>query len=230
MAWKVYRSRTKEYALFNLRALIELNKGFAEFVGQYMGVCCSIDIMDQGIARRGLLTSNPSEQVHSKWVRERMLAIMDFSIGTLTKMANYQFDRRQEIDACIARGQKIVPKAFQLHKDAIQVGCTLKVLFDVESDSILEAAVYSNLNAYSPTFTVKIRVPGVNGHGDKNCLQCSCRFMVLYSFSLLFPPPIGILSVVCHHRPSIYITHELMFYVFPLRLFLPKGMFIFGVL
>ena len=230
MAWKVYRSRTKEHALFNLRALIALNEGFAEFVGQCMGVCCSIDIMDQGIARRGLLTSNPSEQLHSKWVRERTMAIMDFSIGTLTKMANYQFDRRQEIDACIARGQKIVPKAFQLHKDAIKVGCTLKVLFNVESDSIVEAAVYSSLSACAPTFTVKIRVPGVNGHGDKDCLQCSCRFMVLYSFSLLFHPPIGILSAVCHHRPSIYFPHELMFYVFPLRLFLPKGMFIFGVL
>jgi hypothetical protein len=56
---------------------------FAAFVLLYVGVCCSVDLMQLGFARRGLLTSNPSEQLHSAWIREREAPIMDFCIATL---------------------------------------------------------------------------------------------------------------------------------------------------
>ena len=77
LAWKVYRARSTEYAKFNLEALYGLNHDFADFVAKYMGVCCSIDMMQKGFARRGLLTSNPCEQLHSAWVRAREEPIME---------------------------------------------------------------------------------------------------------------------------------------------------------
>jgi hypothetical protein len=64
-------------------ALIRAHPLFAAFVLLYVGVCCSVDLMQLGFARRGLLTSNPSEQLHSAWIREREQPIMDFCVATL---------------------------------------------------------------------------------------------------------------------------------------------------
>ena len=83
MAWKVYRSRTAAHAKFNMDALMQAHPLFAAFVLLYVGVCCSVDLMQLGFARRGLLTSNPSEQLHSAWIHEREEPIMDFCILTL---------------------------------------------------------------------------------------------------------------------------------------------------
>ena len=179
MAWKVYRSRIAAYAKLNLEALYALNRDFADFVGKYMSVCCSIDLMQRGFARRGLLTSNPCEQLHSAWVRAREEPIMDFCTATLAKMAECSNRRRNAIQECVDRKQVLVPKAIELHLAAIQHGNTLKVLFDVETESILEAHVMSSLETHAPTWCVRIRVPGVNGHGQDNCLTCDCKFMVL---------------------------------------------------
>jgi hypothetical protein len=159
-------------------ALYGLNHDFADFVAKYMGVCCSIDMMQKGFSRRGLLTSNPCEQLHSAWVRTRDMPIMDFCTSTLAQMAEYQFRRRNEIQKCVDRRQMLVPKAVELHKAAIQVGNTLKVWFDVETESIVEAHVSTSLDAFAPTWCVRILVPGVNGHGHENCLTCDCKFMV----------------------------------------------------
>lgn len=172
------RSRSVEYAKFNLDALYALNEAYADFVAKYMCVCCTIDLMQKGYARRGLLTSNPCEQLHSAWVRERDQPIMDFLTSTMTKVADYQCRRRKVIQECIDRNQMLVPKAVELHKAAIQVGNTLKVFFNVETDAILDADVCASLDARSPTFGVRIVVPGVNGQGRENCLTCDCKFMV----------------------------------------------------
>ena len=190
MAWKVYRSRSEECAKFNLEALYALNHDFADFVGKYMCVCCSIDMMQEGFARRGLLTSNPCEQLHSAWVRNREMPMMDFCTATLAQMAGHQFRRRNEIQKCVDRQQMLVPKAIELHEAAIQVGNTLKVWFDVETESILEAHVSTSLDAFAPTWCVRIRVPGVNGNGHENCLTCDCKFMVRVF-------PLSIIAATC---------------------------------
>ena len=178
MAWKTYRSRSPEYATFNLDALYALNRPCADFVGKFMHVCCSIDLMAMGFARRGLMTSNPCEQLHSAWVRERDLAVMDFCTATISKMASYQFRRQEVIQQCRDDGQLLVPKAIELHKAAIQVARTLKVFFDAETNSVLEANVMSCLTTHAPTWRVRILVPGVDGNGLENCLHCDCKFMV----------------------------------------------------
>ena len=110
MAWKVYRSRSEAYAKLNLEALYALNRDFADFVGKYMSVCCSIDLMQRGFARRGLLTSNPCEQLHSACVRAREEPIMDFCTATLAKMAEYSNRRRNAIQECVNRKQVLVPQ------------------------------------------------------------------------------------------------------------------------
>jgi len=178
LAWKVFRSRSPEYARFNWDALYQLNPKYADFVNKYMGVCSSISLMARGFARRGLLTSNPCEQLHSAWVRERDMPVMDFCTGTLSRMADYQFRRVAVIQQCIAEGQQLVPKAIELHTAAIQVARTLKVFFDVETTSVVEAHVMSSMTTHAPTWQVRILVPGVDGNGLENFLRCDCKFMV----------------------------------------------------
>jgi len=97
------------------------------------------------------------------------------------KLNTYQYRRALRIAALQKAGQKLVPKAIELHKQAIAIGTKLKVWYEREDESQLVAMVAASINARN-SCRVSVLLPGVNGQGHENCIKCDCMFMVRFLF------------------------------------------------
>ena len=97
------------------------------------------------------------------------------------KLNTYQHRRGVVIAALQKAGQKLVPKAVELHKQAIAIGTKLKVWFEREDDTQLVAMVAASINARN-SCRVTVLLPGVNGQGHENCIKCDCMFTVRFLF------------------------------------------------
>ena len=82
-AWTIVMSRTREFALFHSERLMSDNRKLFDFISPNLPVCASYELLEQGKPRRGLKTSNPSEQFNGAVGVVREGAVVDLLTGVL---------------------------------------------------------------------------------------------------------------------------------------------------
>ena len=114
-AWTIVMSRTREFALFHSERLMGDNRKLFDFISPNLPVCASYELLEQGKPRRGLKTSNPSEQFNGAVGVDREGAVVDLLTGVLQKMANNTFLRRTDAQDRLDQSKYLAPRAEKDH-------------------------------------------------------------------------------------------------------------------
>ena len=124
-----------------MEKLGEMNAPLAAFLEPRLSKCATYTYLERGVPRRGLKSSNASEQFNSAVVPERNLAICDLVSSTLNRMADYIFKRNKAATARFKESHLLVPRAQADHRIVLFEASTYKVWWDEETDDDMHATV-----------------------------------------------------------------------------------------
>ena len=110
-AWTIVRSRTRAFMLHHVELLRRENPALLDFLAPTLEICSTAALLEKGKPRRGLVTSNPSEQFNSLLGGARDLPVYDLVQAVLAVMADKGFQRRTSAAARVNAQQHLVPRA-----------------------------------------------------------------------------------------------------------------------
>ncbi len=123
--WMVVRSRTVERAEILLSKLSEHNNELTVWFRSRAEYCCAYTFLDKGLRRRGVCTSNSSEQSNSFLSTTRERPICDVIADLIGKMCDDRFHRRRNAIELMNNGHKLTTRALAAHSSTVTASTTL---------------------------------------------------------------------------------------------------------
>jgi hypothetical protein len=124
-----------------MEQLLDANTPFAEWLDPSVLKCATFALLERGVSRRGIVSSNPSEQFNSCMLPERDLPVCDVITGIVSRMGTFTFNRRKAALLRLKEKHLLVPRAELEHKACLTKSLTYEVFFNEDTVEETHASV-----------------------------------------------------------------------------------------